>query len=106
MQGSSQVSSGMGRVEVIIGLIRSTEGGWSCLYYYSVGKFTSFILLLVGFQATQLHELSAVNTSVCHIINLTFIPSMHLGVCPAGAFSISRSAIHYLCPGNALCFKT
>lgn len=68
MQGSSQVSSGMGRVEVIKGLIRSPGDKWRCLYYYSDGKFTSFIRLSVGFQTTQLHELSAVdNTSVCQI---------------------------------------
>jgi len=68
LQGSSQVSSGMGRVEVVTVQIRSTGDKWRCLYYYSDGKFTSFIRLLVGFQATQLHELSAVNnTSVCHI---------------------------------------
>ena len=59
----------------LLKLILSTGDKWRCLYYYSGDKFTSFIRLLVGFQTTQLHELSAVdNTSVCQIctaINLT-----------------------------------
>lgn len=58
----------MGRVEVITGLIRPTGTNGGVCITVSDGKFTSFIRLLVGFQATQLHELSAVdNTSVCHI---------------------------------------
>jgi len=62
------VSSGIGCVEVGTGLIRSIREKRKCLYYYPDGKFTSVIRLLVGFQTTQLHELSTVdNTSVCQI---------------------------------------